>query len=67
MHAAGGTLKDAFQAAHAALSPRYGRWPIFEHCMPFNTSRLWDELSGIERPRIWTAQRDREVWAELQG
>ena len=46
---------------------RYGRWPIFEHCMPFNVSRLWDELSGIERPRIWTAQRDREVWAELQG
>jgi hypothetical protein len=35
--------------------------------MPFNTSRLWDELSGIERPRIWTAQRDREVWDELQG
>jgi len=33
--------------------------------LPFNTSRLWDELSGIERPRIWTAQRDREVWAEL--
>ncbi len=63
----GGTLRDAFLAAHAALAPRYGRWPIFEHCMPFNVSRLWDELSGIERPRIWTAQRDREVWAELQG
>ena len=63
----GGTLKEAFGAAHAALAERYGRWPIFEHCMPFNTSRLWDELSGVERPRIWTAQRDREVWAELQG
>jgi len=63
----GGTLRDAFLAAHAALEPRYGRWPIFEHCMPFNVSRLWDELSEIERPRIWTAQRDREVWAELQG
>jgi hypothetical protein len=67
VHARGGTLKEAFGAAHAALAPRYGRWPIFEHCMPFNVSRLWDELSGIERPRIWTAQRDREVWAELQG
>jgi len=41
--------------------------PIFEHCMPFNVSRLWDELSGIERPRIWTAERDRQVWAELQS
>ena len=67
VHRRGGTLAEAFGAAHAALAGRYGRWPIFEHCMPFNASRLWDELSGIERPRIWTAQRDREVWAELQG
>ncbi|MGI8692051.1 MAG: MBL fold metallo-hydrolase [Geodermatophilaceae bacterium] len=65
--AGGGRLKDAFDAAHAALEPAYGAWPIFEHCMPFNVSRLWDELSGIERPRIWTAQRDREVWAQLQS
>ncbi|WP_084965102.1 MBL fold metallo-hydrolase [Thermoactinospora rubra] len=67
VHAAGGTLKEAFEAAHAALEPRYGRWPIFEHCMPFNVSRLWDELSGIERPVIWTAERDREVWNALQS
>jgi glyoxylase-like metal-dependent hydrolase (beta-lactamase superfamily II) len=67
VHRRGGTLKEAFGAAHGALAERYGRWPIFEHCMPFNVSRLWDELSGIERPRIWTAQRDREVWDELQG
>ena len=65
VHRDGGTLAEAFHAAHAALAERYGRWPIFEHTLPFNTSRLWDELSGIERPRIWTAQRDREVWAEL--
>ena len=65
--ARGGTLKQAFDAAHGALEPAYGAWPIFEHCMPFNVSRLWDELSGIQRPRIWTAQRDREVWAELQS
>ena len=63
----GGTLKDAFVAAHAALSPRYGRWPIFEHCMPFNIQRLWDELGGVDWPRIWTAERDRAVWAALQG
>ncbi|RBQ16030.1 MBL fold metallo-hydrolase [Spongiactinospora rosea] len=63
----GGTLKDAFQAAHAALAPRYGGWPIFEHCLPFNVSRLWDELSGVERPAIWTAERDRAVWDRLQS
>ena len=67
VHEAGGTLREAFAAAHAALAPGYGRWPIFEHCMPFNVARLWDELNGIERPVIWTAERDRQVWEQLQG
>ncbi|PXY30119.1 MBL fold metallo-hydrolase [Prauserella coralliicola] len=67
VHARGGTLKEAFENAHAALHERYGRWPIFEHCLPFDVSRLWDELSGVERPVIWTAERDREVWDQLQG
>jgi glyoxylase-like metal-dependent hydrolase (beta-lactamase superfamily II) len=66
VHERGGTLKEAFEATHERLAPGFGGWPIFEHCLPFDVSRLWDELSGIERPRIWTAERDREVWAELQ-
>ncbi|EHR61209.1 MBL fold metallo-hydrolase [Saccharomonospora cyanea] len=66
VHHAGGTLKEAFERTREALAPRYGRWPIFEHCLPFDVSRLWDELSGIERPVIWTAERDREVWDLLQ-
>lgn len=67
VHADGGSLKDAFEATHAALAPRYGKWPIFEHCLPFNVQRLWDELDGVDWPRIWTAERDREVWNELQA
>ena len=66
VHARGGSLKEAFDATHAALVDAYGRWPIFEHCLPFNVSRLWDELSGTDWPRIWTAERDREVWDQLQ-
>ena len=66
-HRSGGTLRDAFAATHAALAPRYGRWPIFEHCLPFDVQRLWDELNGVERPVIWTAERDRRVWDELQS
>jgi glyoxylase-like metal-dependent hydrolase (beta-lactamase superfamily II) len=62
----GGTLKEAFRMTHAALVDQYGGWPIFEHCLPFNVSRLWDELSGVVRPRIWTAERDRKVWDQLQ-
>lgn len=66
VHASGGTLREAFTAAHAALAPDYGGWPIFEHCLPFDVQRCWDELDGIDWPRIWTAERDREVWAALQ-
>ncbi len=65
VQARGGTLKAAFDAAHDALEPRYGRWPIFEHCLPFDVSRMWDELAG-SRPTIWTAARDRAVWDQLQ-
>jgi glyoxylase-like metal-dependent hydrolase (beta-lactamase superfamily II) len=67
VHARGGTLKEAFESTHAALVDDYGSWPIFEHTLPFDVSRVWDELSGLERPVIWTAERDREVWAQLQG
>jgi glyoxylase-like metal-dependent hydrolase (beta-lactamase superfamily II) len=66
VHAAGGNLKQAFEDAHDALAPTYGRWPIFEHCMPFNVQRVWDELDGVDWPRIWTADRDRQVWDALQ-
>lgn len=66
-HREGGSLKDAFEATHRALEPKFGRWPIFEHCLPFNVQRLWDEFDGIDWPRIWTMERDREVWAQLQG
>jgi glyoxylase-like metal-dependent hydrolase (beta-lactamase superfamily II) len=61
----GGTPRDAYRATHAALAPRYGSFPIFEHTMPFNVQRAWDELDGIDHPRIWTVERDRAVWDEL--
>lgn len=67
VHAAGGGLKEAFEATHHALAPEFGAWPIFEHCLPFDVQRLWDEFDGVEHPRIWTAERDREVWAKLQA
>lgn len=65
-HRSGGTLKQAFEVTHKALAPKFGHWPIFEHCLPFNVQRLWDEFDGIDWPRIWTMERDREVWAQLQ-
>ncbi len=66
IHERGGTLKEAFEATQAGLFPKFGAWPIFEHCLPFDVQRLWDEISGIDWPRIWTAERDLEVWEQLQ-
>ena len=64
---AGRRLKDVYDAAYKAMAPRYGQWVIFEHCQPFNVSRCYDEMSGVEHPRIWTAERDMEMWKALQG
>ncbi len=66
VHRRGGTLAEAFEATHTALAPQFGHWPIFEHCLPFDVQRVWDEFDGIDWPRIWTPERDREVWDQLQ-
>jgi glyoxylase-like metal-dependent hydrolase (beta-lactamase superfamily II) len=65
--AKGASLKECFDETTAAMRPRYGSWPIFEHCQPFNISRAYDEAQGIDTPRIWTAERDQVMWAALQG
>ena len=61
------SLKECFDEAMAAMRPKYGNWAIFEHCLPFNVARAYDEAQGIDTPRIWTAERDRAMWAALQG
>ena len=62
---AGGTPAEAYRSTRAELEPRYGAFPIFEHTMPFNVQRAWDELDRIDHPRIWTVERDRAVWEAL--
>jgi glyoxylase-like metal-dependent hydrolase (beta-lactamase superfamily II) len=61
------SLKDAFEAARVVMDPKFKDFAIYEHCLPFNVSRAYDEARGIEWPVIWTAERDREMWAALQG
>jgi len=65
--AKGRSLKDAFDFARIAMDPKFKSFAIYEHCLPFNVSRAYDEARGIEWPVIWTAERDREMWAALQG
>jgi hypothetical protein len=61
------SLKQVYDSTVAKLKPRYGNWVIFEHCLPFNVTRGYDEAKGIRDPRIWTAKRDRAMWKSLQG
>jgi glyoxylase-like metal-dependent hydrolase (beta-lactamase superfamily II) len=63
----GGSLKEAWDAARALCDPKFSDYAIYEHCLPFNIARAYDEAIGIDTPRIWTAERDRAMWLELQG
>jgi glyoxylase-like metal-dependent hydrolase (beta-lactamase superfamily II) len=65
--AKGRSLKEAFDAAREVMDPKFSTFAIYEHCLPFNVSRAYDEARGIDWPVIWTAERDREMWAALQG
>ena len=65
--ARGGTLKEAWDAVRAECDPKFADYAIYEHCLPFNVARAYDEARGIDTPRIWTAQRDLDMWAALQG
>jgi len=65
--AKGRSLKDTMAAAREVMDPKFYSFAIYEHCLPFNVSRAFDEASGIDDPVIWTDKRDREMWAALQG
>jgi glyoxylase-like metal-dependent hydrolase (beta-lactamase superfamily II) len=64
--ARGGTLKEAWDAVRTVCDPKFKDYAIYEHCLPFNVARAYDEARGIDTPRIWTAARDLEMWAALQ-
>ncbi|TWI93557.1 glyoxylase-like metal-dependent hydrolase (beta-lactamase superfamily II) [Gemmobacter caeni] len=65
--ARGGSLKEAWDAVRAACDPKFANYAIYEHCLPFNVARAYDEAKGIDTPKIWTAQRDQQMWEALQG
>ena len=64
---AGKDLKTVYAQAMHAIRPKYGHWVIFDHCMPFDVSRAYDEATAHADPRIWTAERDIEMWQALES
>jgi len=65
--AAGKDLRAIYKEAHAALEPKYGQWVIYDHCMPFDVTRALDEATQYRDPRIWTAERDKAMWEQLES
>ena len=65
--ASGRSLKETFDFVRLTMDPKFKGFAIYEHFLPFSVSRAYDEARGIEWPVIWTAERDREMWAALQG
>jgi glyoxylase-like metal-dependent hydrolase (beta-lactamase superfamily II) len=65
--AAGMDLKSAMAHTRKSMDPVFGHVFIYEHCLPFDVSRAYDEAKGIKNPRIWTAERDKEMWSALQA
>jgi glyoxylase-like metal-dependent hydrolase (beta-lactamase superfamily II) len=65
--AKGRSLKESYDVVREVMDSRFASFAIYEHCMPFNVSRAYDEASGIDHPVIWTSERDRAMWAALRG
>jgi glyoxylase-like metal-dependent hydrolase (beta-lactamase superfamily II) len=65
-HAAGKSLTEVYAETYPMLKEKYGHWIIFEHSVPFDISRCYDEAGEYPDPRIWTAERDQEMWHSLQ-
>ena len=60
-------LRETMAHTRKAMDPKFGKVFIYEHCLPFDVTRAHDEASGIRDPRIWTAERDQEMWHGLQA
>jgi glyoxylase-like metal-dependent hydrolase (beta-lactamase superfamily II) len=64
--AAGKDLNAVYKQTLDTLRPKYGHWVIFDHCMPFDVTRCYDEATQYADPRIWTAERDQQMWKALE-
>ncbi len=65
--AAGKDLRTVYRETYEVLKPQFGHWVIFDHCLPFDVTRAYDEATQYRDPRIWTAERDKAMWQALEG
>ena len=60
-------LAAVYRYIRKKMDQDYASWVIYEHCMPFNVSRAFDEASDTLHPEIWTSERDQKMWEWLEG
>lgn len=60
-------MHQIYRQVYGKLKVKYGQWVIFDHCMPFDVSRAYDEATAYPDPRIWTAERDVQMWKQLEA
>lgn len=59
-------LGGFYPEVYDRMAERYGDLGMFEHCMPYDVSRAFDELSGHDDPLVWTRARDIALSDELK-
>lgn len=64
--AKGLSLRETSSEIRKVMDKPFGDYAIYEHCLPFNVSRAYDEARGIDWPRVWTDERDVAMWKSLQ-
>jgi glyoxylase-like metal-dependent hydrolase (beta-lactamase superfamily II) len=62
----GASLKETYDNVRKVMDGPFGHYAIYEHCLPFNVARAYDEAKGIDHPVIWTAERDVAMWRALE-
>src|SRR5947207_2963139 len=65
--AAGNDLRTGYREDSERLKPKYVSWGVFDHCRHIEVTRAYDEATRYRDPRIWTAERDKEMWAALES
>ncbi len=49
------------------MDSKFAQVFIYEHCLQFDVTRVYHEVSGISHLRIWTAERNKEMCPALQN
>ncbi len=60
-------IRETYRAVKEVMDPLFADYAIYEHCLPFNVARAYDEAHGLDIPQVWTAERDSDLWDAIHG